>query len=192
MSLLRFDPDQAVKRAEARVAAEKLRVQRPAPSARFLLKGSLLSVLLAGAIVGLAHRYSIAIAPQEYLCLPPYRIWIIDKGDREPVRGEIFAFRSLGLGPIFQDGTNIVKVLEGMPGDSVKVDLEQTSINGRVVGEGLAVATEKGIDPQRYVRAGVIGEDRYWFFGKTDDSFDSRYWGSVTGEQILGRAYPIW
>ena len=192
MGLLRFDPEQAVVRAEARAAAKKLRGARPMPSARFLIKGSVLSLVVAGMIVGLAHRYSIAIAPQEYLCLPPYRIWIIDKGDREPVRGGIYAFHSVGLGPIFQDGTKIVKVLEGMPGDTVKVELEQTTINDQVVGEGLAVATEKGIDPQRYVREGVIAQDRYWFFGKTNDSFDSRYWGSVKGEQIVGRAYPIW
>jgi len=71
MGLLRFDPEQAVVRAEARAAAKKLRGARPMPSARFLVKGSLLSLVVAGMIVGLAHRYSNAIAHQEYLCLQP-------------------------------------------------------------------------------------------------------------------------
>lgn len=192
MGLFRFDPEQAVERAKARVVTDKKRAGRPPLSARFLIKGSILSLVLAGAIVGLAQRYSIAIAPQEYLCLPPYRIWIIDKFDREPVRGKIFAFSSQGLGPIFDDGTTIVKVLEGMPGDQVKVELDQTTINGQVVGTGLEVAIEQNVDPQRYVREGVIDAGRYWFFGKTSDSFDSRYWGSVQGDQIAGRAYPVW
>ncbi|MFD1690653.1 S26 family signal peptidase [Azotobacter chroococcum] len=38
----------------------------------------------------------------------------------------------------------------------------------------------------------MIEADRYWFFGRTADSFDSRYWGSVASHQIIGRAYPLW
>jgi len=192
MGAFRFDPARMIEKAEARAAAEGNRTTRPPLSARFLLKGSILSLVVAGAIVGLAQRYSIAIAPQEQLCLPPYRIWIIDKSDRKPVRGDIFAFKSQGLGPIFEDGTSIVKVLEGLPGDKVNVSLDQTTVNGRVVGTGLEVATDRGIDPSRYVREGMIEQGRYWFFGKTSDSFDSRYWGSVQGDQIIGKAYPLW
>lgn len=178
-----------IRRAEAAVARER------APrrvSGAFLAKGLALSALLAGGIVLLADRYSIAIAPQASLCLPPHRIWIIDKHDATPIRGEIFAFKSAGLAPLFADGTTIVKVLDGMPGDEVKVDLEVTTVNGRPLAQGLDVAAEHGVDPQRYVRAGRIEEGRYWFFGRTRDSFDSRYWGSVGQEQILGRAYPLW
>ena len=108
------------------------------------------------------------------------------------VRGEIYAFYAKGLSPIFADGTIIVKVLEGMPGDRAKVTLDETTINGVSVGKGLQVASQHGIDPQKYVREGEIGEGRYWFFGRTPDSFDSRYWGSASTDQIIGKAYPIW
>lgn len=158
----------------------------------FLLKGTTLAVVLAGGIVLLASRFSLAIAPQAALCLPPYRVWLIDKDDTEPVRDEIFAFKSKGLAPVFADGTNIVKVLKGMPGDKVSVSTAVTMINGSVVGEGLAVAAQYHIDPQRYVRQGRIEPEHFWFLGRTLDSFDSRYWGSVERSQIFGRAYPIW
>lgn len=158
----------------------------------FLIKGLVLSVVVAGSVVLLATRFSIAIAVQESLCLPPYRLWVIDKRDTEPVRGEIFAFKSKGLSPVFADGTTIVKVLEGMPGDVVEVTLEQTTINKKTVGRGLDVAVSHGIAPQKYVRNGRIEDGRYWFFGRTSDSFDSRYWGSVGTDQIIGKAYPLW
>lgn len=161
-------------------------------SVRFLATGLGLSLMLAGGVVALAERYSIAIAGQASLCLPPYRIWLIDKHDTTPTRGDIFAFKSQGLSPVFNDGTLIVKVLEGMPGDMAKVNAEGSFINDHLVGEGMAVATNLGLDPARYYRSGTIEEGRYWFFGKTNDSFDSRYWGAVDQSQITGKAYPLW
>lgn len=151
-----------------------------------------LSAVTASAVYAAGTRWSIAIDSQENLCLPPYRIWIIDKKNTTPVQGEVFAFSAQGLAPVFEDGTTIVKVVEGMPGDQVNVTIESTSINGRTVGEGLQVATDLGVDPSRYVREGNVPDDRYWFFGRTLDSFDSRYWGSVAKQQIVGKAYPIW
>jgi len=189
MGLLHFDPDEAIRKAEARVAAKRARGPL---TWTFLAKGTVLAALVAAGVVGLAHRYTLAIATQASLCLPPYRVWVIDKWDKNPVRGEIFAFAAKGLSPVFSDGTTIVKVLKGMPGDVADVSLTQTTINGTVVGTGLQVAVDKGIEPQRYVRSGSIDEGRYWFFGNTEDSFDSRYWGSVGSSQFIGRAYPIW
>lgn len=159
---------------------------------RFWVTAISLSALTAVGIYAANTRWAIAIATQENLCLPPYRIWLIDKGDTNPVQGEIYAFTAKGLDPVFADGTTIVKVLEGMPGDRVRVTAEKTYINDRTVATGLDVATSRGIDASRYVREGEIADDRYWFFGTTADSFDSRYWGSVGTEQIRGRAYPIW
>lgn len=184
-----YDPEKAILRAQDAVGQKRAR--GPLTGA-FMIRAVVLAGIVAASIVGLTQRYTLAIATQEYLCIPPYRIWLIDKWDREPVRGEIFAFKSMGLSPVFSDGTTIVKVLEGMPGDIATVTAEETTINGVAVGEGLQVATDIGQDPSRYLRSGTIAEGRYWFFGKTHDSYDSRYWGSVAQSQIIGKAYPLW
>ncbi|NNA12946.1 pilus assembly protein [Pseudomonas lundensis] len=184
-----FSIEAKVRRAMAKVERDR---SPKRISAAFLGKGLFYSAVVAGGVVMLASRYSIAIASQDSLCLPPYRLWIIDKSNSDLVRGGIYAFHSKGLSPIFHDGTIIVKVLEGMPGDIAKVTLDETTINGVTIGKGLQVATQQGIDPQKYVREGVIGQGNYWFFGRTPDSFDSRYWGSASTDQIIGKAYPIW
>ncbi|MCB6146779.1 S26 family signal peptidase (plasmid) [Providencia rettgeri] len=31
-----------------------------------------------------------------------------------------------------------------------------------------------------------------WLMGRTKVSFDSRYWGVLPIENVIGRAYPIW
>jgi len=186
-----FSVQARIERAIA--ATERARQpRRIGVSTGFLAKGTLLSALVAAGVFALASRYSVAIAVQDALCLPPYRVWIIDKHATEPARGAIFAFKSRGLDPVFEDGTTIVKVLDGLPGDRVSVTEDSTRVNGQVVATGLQVARQYGIDPQRYVRQGVIEADRYWFFGRTADSFDSRYWGAVASDQLIGRAYPLW
>ncbi|WP_077749535.1 S26 family signal peptidase [Pseudomonas sp. FSL W5-0299] len=183
----------SIQSAIARAEAEVTRQRAPRRlTAKFLVTAAVLSAVVAGSVVALTSRFSLAIATQESLCLPPYRVWVIDKTDREPVRGDIFAFKSKGLSPLFVDGTTVVKVLKGMPGDSVAVGLSETRINNQVVAHGLDVAAQQGIDPARYVRDTTIAPDRFWFFGETADSFDSRYWGSAGYEQIMGKAYPIW
>ncbi len=185
----RFNPEKAILRAQAEVEAKR---SRGPLTGAFLIKGMVMAAVLAASIVGLTQRFTLAVATQEYLCLPPYRLWVIDKWDREPIRGDIYAFKSSGLQPVFEDDTTIVKVLEGMPGDTAEVTLEETRINGSVVAQGLQVATDIGHDPSRYLRSGVIAQGRFWFFGRTPDSFDSRYWGSVGQSQIIGKAYPLW
>lgn len=159
---------------------------------KFLIKGVVLSTVLAVGVMALADRFTIAIAGQKELCLPPYRIWLIDKSDKTPVRGATFSFKSEGLAPVFADGTLIVKILDGLPGDKIEVTTEATKINGQTLVTRLPVAQQLGLDTSRYIRQGAIKEGSYWFLGRTDDSFDSRYWGSVAAHQIFGRAYPLW
>ncbi len=164
----------------------------PRQSLKFWVTALGLSALFAGSVYAAGTRWNIAIDSQENLCLPPYRVWLIDKKQTTPIQGEVFAFKASNLGPIFPDGTTIVKVVEGMPGDEVKVTEQETTINGRKVATGLQVAQDYGIDYSKYEREGLIPEGSFWFFGRTADSFDSRYWGSVQGTQVVGRAFPIW
>ncbi|WP_318840387.1 signal peptidase I [Providencia sp. PROV083] len=134
------------------------------------------------------HRFEIGIDPQNNQCLPPYRIYLVDKGDTKPVKGTTFAFSSKYMG---KTGKGI-KMVDGVAGDAITVNDEETTVNGSMVGEGLALANESGHTPQELTRKGVIPEGRVWLMGRTKLSFDSRYWGTVPETQIIGRAYPIW
>ncbi|MGK9458255.1 S26 family signal peptidase [Enterobacter ludwigii] len=85
-----------------------------------------------------------------------------------------------------------LKIVDGIAGDTVSVDPEETAINGSMVGEGLALAAESGHTEQELTRSGVVPNGRLWMMGRTRYSFDSRYWGSLDESQIIGRAYPLW
>jgi len=64
-------------------------------------------------------------------------------------------------------------------------------VNDELVGEGLILAEEIGGTPADFAGETVLDEGTYWFMGETPYSFDSRYWGTVSEEQIIGQARPI-
>lgn len=161
------------------------------PLSVFLVKALPLTVVISFGALYLTDRYSIGIDPQENTCLQ-WRVFAIDKYDTTVERGDIFAFRSSAMEPFFKNGTQVIKVADGVPGDRVSVGLQKVTVNGNEVGEGLALSPKLKRPPSRYVRDEIVPEGKYWFMGKTLDSFDSRYWGYVPAGDIIGKAYPLW
>lgn len=150
-------------------------------------------MLLVASISGptslyLMNRYQFAIDPQNNQCLPPYRIYLVDKFDKAPIRGKPFAFKSQYI-RVYGKG---IKIVDAIPGDIVSVTSEETTVNGSMVGEELRLAKESGHSERELTRSGKIPEGKIWLMGRTKLSFDSRYWGSVSQDNVLGRAYPLW
>ena len=170
-----------------------LRIKRKEPMGRFLFKALLmLSVLFAiGAYA--KDRYRLGVETQADPCLPDTRIYLIDTYDRNPERGGIFSFSSQRMGPFYPDGTQILKIMDAVPGDHVTVSEEGiVKVNEQVVAEEFTLAETLKLQPKDLVRDVTIPEEKFWFSGRTKTSFDSRYWGYVDQTQLLGRAYPLY
>jgi len=154
-------------------------------------------VLLSAAMVALGSfasiRYQLGYDFQEISSIPGKRLYIIDKWDKELVKGDRYAFKSKGLEPVFEDGSIMVKILEATPGDRVEVtNSHQVIINGKATEyHGLAQSERIGQDASSFVGKGKLEDGEYWFMGTHRLSFDSRYYGSVSPDQIIGRAYPV-
>lgn len=157
------------------------------PWRSFAPKVIMVCALVAPAFVYAFDRYSIGIDPQNEQCLP-WRVFLIDKYDKEPLRGKIFAFKS----EYMERYGKGIKFVDGVSGDHVTVDAEKTLVNGKVVGHGLMYAEKLGFTTKQLTRSGQVPEGNIWLMGRTDNSFDSRYWSSLPATSIIGRAYPIW
>lgn len=130
------------------------------------------------------------------LRVPLTHTWLTES---EPQRGDVVVFDS----PV--DGTVLVKRLVGLPGDRIAFEGGSLRINGHLVAQGL---TEDGvrlewlpgalhplspeadqgpdmdeveIPPRRYL---MLGDHR-------GNSADSRFWGLVPRENLLGRAVAV-
>ena len=134
---------------------------------------------------------------------------------REVRRGEIIVFKFP-----FDDHAHYVKRVIGIPGDRVKIVDQQVFLNGQLLSEPYVVHDPATYDPygdnfpptsanflQRNVRSEwgaeilahvrdgelVVPPDQYFVMGDNrDHSWDSRYWGFVERESIMGKPVLIY
>ncbi len=144
--------------------------------------------------------------------LPVINTKLIDVS--EPERGEVMVFRY----PHDED-VNFIKRVIGVPGDVIRYEDKQIWINGEAVeiaSEGAYMLPREGggrtetdlfaetigdsthsiiNDPGRRSRGMEIRvpEGQYFVMGDNrDHSNDSRFWGFVPEQNIVGRAFFIW
>jgi len=132
-----------------------------------------------------------------------------EKGDLLPVRrGDVIVHRW----PLDTSKTFVKRVV-GVPGDTLEMDKGTLRVNGRDLVEGYAWHSEPGVDPstedfswQRAFLVGDVARDtatyrasrntwgpialppgQYFVLGDNrDNSLDSRYWGPLAADDIIG------
>jgi signal peptidase I len=128
-------------------------------------------------------------------------------------RGDIIVFRY----PV-NPTQHFVKRVIGVPGDHVRIANKQVFVNGRAIREPYVVHSQSGMVPfrddfpngdigpehlggswprelQRLTEDGqlIVPENFYFAMGDNrDESYDSRYWGFVPRENIVGRPLLIY
>ena len=169
--------------------------------------GSMIPTLLVGDFI-VVNKYSYGIR------LPVLNKKIINVGT--PKRGDVVVFRY----PI-DPSVNFIKRAVGLPGDTITYRDKQLFVNGDKVGttsqgrfeSGDIKCTTPAVDAARFDehlgdtnhdillhdRSGsrngqwVVPEGHYFMMGDNRDrSNDSREWGFVPEENLLGRAVGIW
>ena len=167
--------------------------------------GSMMPTLLHGDFI-LVNKFSYGIR----LPVTHKKIW----GDAVPSRGDVVVFRF----PKNPDLDYIKRVI-GLPGDKLVYKNKQLSVNGVIVeqtpagtffGKGRD-SSENGdkardeqlfdvehkilIDPNKSFPNGewVVPDGQYFVMGDNrDNSNDSRFWGTVPEENLVGKAFMIW
>ncbi len=125
----------------------------------------------------------------------------------EPKRGDVMVFRYPQ-----NPRVNYIKRVVGLPGDSVRYENKKLYINDQEMpqqkfesdpGEDINIETlglvahRVRLDPSRnryqHSENWVIPEGSYFMMGDNrDNSNDSRFWGMVPEENIVGKAFAIW
>jgi signal peptidase I len=130
---------------------------------------------------------------------------------RRPRRSEVSVFMTTGIERMHPDKWNIhyIKRLVGRPGEKLEVDPPYIWINdGRVddLAIGAISRSEDGHDTGYLIPDGqsgslispespsyTIGESEYFMCGdNTDASYDSRYWGGVPEQNLVGPAWVVY
>jgi signal peptidase I len=146
------------------------------------------------------------------LRLPVLGTKILDVG--EPQRGEIMVFIPPHVNQYF------IKRVIGLPGDTIRYENQRLSVNGELVAEefvssvsvdtgigpldgvlnsatynGVTHATQHipGVNSSRGRSSWIVPAGHYFMIGDNrENSADSRVWGAVPEENIVGKAIAIW
>ena len=167
--------------------------------------GSMMPTLLVGDFI-LVNKFAYGIR------LPVLDVKVIDVG--EPGRGDVTVFRYPKNPSI-----DYIKRVIGLPGDRIAYYNKRLLVNGNpivqegnkpYVGEGsgvsmsgaklrseqlLGVAHDILIDESKGTLEGefIVPEGQYFVMGDNrDNSNDSRYWGFVPEENLVGKAFMVW
>lgn len=158
----------------------------------------------------------IALAVQAYI-VKPYRVptpsmantvragdrVLIDRvlyGHRGIERGDIVVFRG---GPMV-DRQVLLKRVVGLPGDVLSIEDGRLTVNGRPAEDDYVRHIDGGPEPTQPGPGGPdapwslqtpyeVPEGFYYVLGDhRSDSFDSRFWGPVAREALIGRAMAVY
>ncbi len=147
-------------------------------------RGGMADTLVAGDHV-LVDRFTYG------LWIPRSRMWVFES--RLPERGDIIVFRDPA-----DESRRFIKRVVGLPGDVVEIQSKQVYINGEPLEEPYALYTEPASSsasraPQDSYGPATIPQDKLFVLGDNrDDSQDSRLWGFLDRQEIVGRARRIY
>jgi signal peptidase I len=167
--------------------------------------GSMMPTLLVGDFI-LVNKFAYGIR------LPVVNTKVIDID--EPERGDVVVFRYPK-----DPSVDYIKRVVGLPGDTIRYANKVVYVNGQPAGQvpaGVYLGKGSGVSmsgaSKRREQLGdlqhdilvmprspgvqgeyVVGEDEYFVMGDNrDNSNDSRYWGTVPEENLVGKAFRIW
>lgn len=149
-------------------------------------------VLLFG-VSGYRYNYTASL---------PIGIWKASPIIGEVKRGDFISFKAQDL---FKDKDLIkkypgrdrnkfyLKVVMGLPGDTVSYSKNGVSVNGEVLPFSKIVSVNtKGEKIENVQYPVVLKADEYWLMTPHHSGFDSRYYGAVHKKYFNERMMPLW
>lgn len=126
------------------------------------------------------------LVPGDHILVNKRAYW-----DTTPQRGDVVVFRFPE-----NEAKLFVKRIIGIPGDVVEVRDQSIYLNGAPFPETYIQHTDKNIladNPRDNVRATTVPPNSYFVLGDNrESSLDSRFWGYVAKDKILGKAESIY
>jgi len=148
------------------------------------LSGALISVVIIQAALSPWYLFGLNIDNS----LPGY-VYLVVR-DELPLRDEIAAFKT-PPNPYYPENAPFIKVVRGMPGDTVTRAGRSFFVNGKRI--GWAKEQTRNGRPLTPGPTGLLPPGHYFFWTPHIDSYDSRYGeiGWITTDRILGRAVRL-
>lgn len=161
-----------------------LRINHP----QMMREQATLLLVLFALLIGWTIRQYLVIGWNQSESLSVHMVVAV-KG-HTPYRGDYVAFQWKG-DEHYPAGSRFVKIVAGIPGDTVERRGRDFYVNGRFVGTAKPFdKAGRALEPSE---PGILGKGEYYVMTPHPDSLDSRYKvaGWIKREEIIGRAYVL-
>jgi signal peptidase I len=89
-----------------------------------------------------------------------------------------------------------VKRVIGLPGETVEIRAKQVYINGKPLDESYTVFNDpsvKDLRPRDFLESVTVPGNHFFVLGDNrDSSYDSRFWGTLPRDRIIGKPLIVW
>lgn len=146
-------------------------------------------LLLTGIRIGVDVQRLIG----EPACMPSLVYLWQKAGQVEPKVGDYVVARmpSTGMAVGAREGDRIVKRVMAAPGDAVRIEGTELWINDKHTDRLWLAKSLPGKAIGDFDRNMKLKSGEFFLMGTTQESFDSRYWGTIQREAIIGYAIPL-
>lgn len=158
-------------------------------------------LLVTGIFGVIGKHYRLSFDVQQHQCLPWTAFLVSLKRPDTLRRGDVVAYFPNGQMRHGFDkwiaaaptpyGRFGVKMVGAVPGDLLEIRADVSYVNGHETGK-LDLVTRLGRSPGGFDRVERISPGHYLLVGTEPRSYDGRYWGVVSHDQIIGKAIPLW
>lgn len=150
-----------------------------------LISLSLLLILLAW--FALQKRFKLAY---QYDDSVNFRIGIIDRGNKIPKKGDYCAFKFLAVKNHPRYGYSFVKRVACVEGDMLTHEGRDYYCNGKYLGRAKEY-NKKGERLPIFEFNGAIPVNRFFASGENMESLDSKFWGFVDYQWVIGHVRKV-
>lgn len=163
------------------------------PLQNYIIRLTLGFGIVALSTMYFADRFRISVPTAENSCLEA-QFYLIDTYDKSVSKGELMAFGfPSDTDSWYKKGTKFIKIVGGVGGDTVSVTEKSFTINEQVYDLPLSYALGRLKMPVSSIeKTIVVPENHFYGIGETIKSYDSRFWGTIPQQNIIGQAYAIY
>ena len=119
-----------------------------------------------------------------------FLLGVTDRGNSSPAKGEYFAFQFLAVPDEPRYGRDFVKRLGCVEGEHLENRGREYYCDGEYLGTAKEFS-KTGKTLRIFEYNGIIPKDSYFAVGETKDSYDSKFWGFVRREWIIGKVTKV-
>lgn len=145
--------------------------------------------IIAHGVYILKQSYMIGFSATPSL---PYSVFLVDKKDTKFLKNNLIVFSYPGKDIYnYKHGNQFVKVVSCMPNELLQTNNNfEYFCNGQKISQAQFVDS-KGEKLPHFVFNGPIPKDNYFVLGTHLKSWDSKYWGFVSKDRIIGTAKGV-